>query len=223
MAGTAELLVLVFLLTQAQAWLSCMTVSCGNLGENICAQVGDGDSISLRSTSCNEDFACKYSDVMTWYTGNVTLRNNILMCTEAPTITLGDSWKCANRQASKNLVSGTYPKTCLSEDDCGLLDGSKNLCVCSPRSTGASGYCKPDISSSFFEDYWTLCTQMSGTITDKYQGYYWYLRSQFAVYYDVADLPACSNVLWEFEQMEQVKLDIAGAVLLAAYGLILVS
>lgn len=225
MAGTADLLVLTCFLALAQAWLSCMTINCGNLGENICAQMGTDDTISLRSTACNEDFSCSYSDLIAWYTQDALTRNNILMCTAMPTITLGEGWPCANRQARKNLVSGTYPKACLTDQDCELQDGTYNSCVCAPRSTSASGYCKPHISSTHFEDYWTLCTQTGNTITDANQGYYWYLRTQFAVYYDAADLPACSNVLWEFVQMSNVEADIAGAAVLlfSVYGLLIVS
>ena len=221
MSSATELLGVACFLVLAQAWLSCLTINCGNLGENICAQVGTENAISLRSTACNEDFSCSYNDIIKWYTQDATTRNNILMCTAMPIIAVGEAWPCANRQARKNLVSGSYPKACLTDQDCELQDGTFNSCVCAPRSTSASGYCKPDISSTHFEDYWTLCTQTANKITDANLGYYWYLRTQFAVYYDVADLPACSTVLWEFVQFSNVQADIAGAavLLLSVFGL----
>lgn len=130
-------------------------------------------------------------------------------------VSLGEYWPCANRQANKDLEVGTYPRNCLADQDCLYQDGTTGQCVCAPRSSSTSGYCKPDISSTYFEDYWTLCTQLGSMITDKYEGYYWYLRTQYAVYYDVSDLPACTSVLWEFVQMNDVLVEMAAGVKLA--------
>jgi hypothetical protein len=92
-----------------------------------------------------------------------------------------------------------------------LQDGTTNDCVCAPRTSGTSGFCRAHASSSYFQAYWDLCTQYSNTIEGEYEGFYWFLKLQYAVYYDTADLPACKETLWEFAQYTVANNELAGA------------
>ena len=169
---------------------------------------------------CSDGYSCSYDDVLVWYTGNVTTRPNTLHCKTQTVVNIGDNWACANRQASKNLVSGTYPKECLSNTDCALLDGTTNDCVCTPRGSHSSGFCRPDLSSSYFENYWDLCTLGGSKIKDAYTGYFWFLKSQYSVYFDVTDLPACAQNLWEFTQLKVAETGMAGSGTALALGVV---
>lgn len=182
--------------------------------ENACATLGTEGQVVLNSSPCKEDFECTTQSIMAWYNTDPITRTNVLPCTAAKELVIGANWACTNREASKNLIEGTYPKTCLSSADCQLVDGTFNECVCTPRTTGTSGYCRPNISSSYFQNYWDLCTLGNNFIKDKYEGFYWFLKTNYAVYYDTEDLPTCIANLWEFamyRDMEQEIQDNAGA------------
>ena len=192
---------------------------CSSLKQNSCAALGDGNMVSLANTTCDDGFACKFHDVLDWYTMN---NSSILPCKVADKVNIGSNWPCENREASKNLQEGEYPKECLSDGDCELMDGSKNSCVCTPRTSSTAGYCKPNVSSKYFQEYWDLCTLGSNSIYNEYVGYFWYLKIQYAVYYDVVDPPLCKGNLWEFSEFAKVQQQFAGAVgVLALAGLVL--
>jgi hypothetical protein len=90
--------------------------------------------------------------------------------------------------------------------------------VCAPRTSSSSGYCQPHVSSSYYQEYWSLCEANENVIEGKYEGFYWYLKTQYATYYEGTDLPDCKETIWEFAQ-----LTIATDELNTASGLLLVA
>lgn len=104
-----------------------------------------------------------------------------------------------------------------------LQDGTQNDCVCAPRTSSSSGYCQPHVSSSYYQEYWNLCEANENVIEGKYEGFYWYLKTQYATYYEVTDLPDCKETIWEFAQLTIAtdQLNTASELLLVA-GLFLV-
>jgi len=201
------------LLVVAQALYSCPILTCQWQAPNICASLVSSNSIALNSKPCDGLHQCNFDQILNWYSLSPT---ESLQCQPAQVISLIDAWTCGNRQTGKDLVSGNYPRTCLGDSDCTLQDGTTNGCVCAPRTTSSSGYCQPNASSAYYQSYWDLCTSNGNVIDGQYEGFYWYLRLQFAVYYDAADLPNCKETLWEFSQFTT-----ATSVLNAASGLLI--
>lgn len=204
-------LISLALLSSALGWLSCPVLTCQDLPVNICASLVNNNTIAINSNACDETRQCNYDRVMTWFSIEPSQRFPTYGCDAAQAISLGTSWTCPNRAASKNLVTGSYPRSCLTDSDCTLQDGTTNDCVCAPRTSGTSGFCRPHASSSYFQAYWDLCTQYSNTIEGQYEGFYWFLKLQYAVYYDTADLPECKETLWEFAQYTVANNELAGA------------
>ena len=210
------------LLGTALGWLSCPTITCQSLGTNTCASLLSDNSIALNSNPCDETRQCSYDLVLTWFSLDPTVRLPTYGCVDAQGISLTTTWTCPNRAASKDLVDGSYPKACLTDSDCALQDGTTNECVCTPRTGSTSGFCKPNLSSTYYSSYWDLCTSSGNIIEGQYEGFYWYLKQQYAVYYDTVDLPDCKETLWEFAQFTVASNELSGArALLLAAGLFL--
>ena len=115
---------------------------------------------------------------VTTTTTNVTTTD-----TNATAITTTTTYNCSARSDQKNLQSGSYPKECTSADDCLLEDGTANECVC-----GADGkqYCRPDINSDVFDDFWQLCEdgKMNSTSYSN-----WEIYNEYYVFVESA--PSC--------------------------------
>lgn len=209
-------------LSLALGWLSCPTITCQSLGINTCASLLSDNSIALNSNPCDETRQCNYDLVLTWFSLDPSRRLPTYGCEVAQGISLTDTWTCPNRAASKDLASGSYPKICLTDSDCMLQDGTENECVCTPRTSSTSGYCRPDTSSTYFNAYWDLCTQSNNVLEGQYEGFYWFLKLQYAVYFEATDLPDCKETLWEFAQFTVATNELSGArALLLAAGLLL--
>ena len=208
-------LVLLACLQAASAWLSCPKFTCQSLNTNTCASFVDNSTIALSSNPCDETHQCTFAQVIAWFTLDPSRRLQTYTCEPMQQLSLTETWTCPNRDADKDLVTGSYPRTCLSNSDCTLLDGTTNECICTPRTSSTSGYCKPDASSSYYLDYWNLCSQLDNVIEGQYEGLYWFLKLQYGVYYDVADPPECKSTLWEFATFSLAESEISSAAAVA--------
>jgi hypothetical protein len=127
-------------------------------------------------------------------------------------------YKCGTRKKNRDFANLSNDKTCESEDDCLLKDGSKMPCVC-----GADGkkYCIPAWDSSAFDEYWNEC----GEGLSHSQLEYWTLfKAYYSIWISSEDLPCVTKTILEINTTSSINLyaDSFGMFLIAIYGYILI-
>jgi hypothetical protein len=68
-------------------------------------------------------------------------------------------------ESGKALKSGSYPKACSTNDDCELVDGTKQSCTCSLDGTSRCELHRLDPNVNSW--YWTLCNANKATLQDQ--------------------------------------------------------
>ena len=69
---------------------------------------------------------------------------------------------CNASDADKELQEGTYPKTCVTNSDCGLKDGTVAACECA---IDGQTYCVPNkLDATVLTWYWTDCSESKMTL-----------------------------------------------------------
>lgn len=195
-------------LVVARGWVLCPLVTCAMLDSNVCAQrTKDGDVI-VNDSGCQDNYVCPFLAVLSWVESNSTA---LFACVPGSSLHAGENWQCEQRQALKNLAEGTYPKACISDDECTLMDGSTTVCACAARTSSSSGLCQPDKSSDMFEEYWEECAKRQ-VVGDPLLGLYFYLQQQYSVLYMAPDSPQCADrALFEFREFARVREEIASS------------
>ncbi|CAG9313110.1 unnamed protein product [Blepharisma stoltei] len=158
-------LVILGLLLVASNCQDCYTFTCDTLDDLVCAIVyGSQNTVTLNDKGCSY-LTCNHTYVEDAVVKSQATGDTInLPCfvgeeTENNKIQLDYYVKCETRTANRDLVNGTFPKTCNTTDDCKLKDGDYADCLC-----GMDGnkYCYADKSSELYEDFWTVCSNHDG-------------------------------------------------------------
>ena len=204
--------------------VSCPVFSCRQLDAGRCAVMNSSSAVVLNSARCDATLQCTATGVLQWFfTRLIPPPGSFYNCTaptpntELPVNWDTSLWQCPSRGTVTLLKEGTYPKRCEVDDDCVENDGAvrNNSCTCSVDSQSSLGFCKPSLSSTTFEDYWTACGQ-NGYIEGSL-GLYWFLYTNYYTLYQGSGVSCLSN-MWEMEALQQAKVAVkaAGRLLAAA-------
>jgi len=162
----------------------CVTYECQDLNQDICAKRQSG-VVLLNSLGCRAGLNCSLSDLLQWHSDPASL-NFYCEAIDPSTLVQHKSglygYHCGLRKPGQNLLLGSHPKQCFSEQDCRLEDESLSPCGCS---FGSERFCIPQWDSSVFDEYWAYCDERTGRVNDFGVIYYWtvvketYAYSQF--------------------------------------------
>lgn len=147
-------MICVVLFTLARA-LECIKFNQQPSQVNACA-TKMGAVISFNSLGCFTGYECSLESML----ANLNT-DSVYMCQSVSEPTSLQSAACDGRLPDKDLVSGGYTKECTTAADCLLQDGSSAECACG---INGKAYCRPDFSSSLFEDYWQSCKFLGGML-----------------------------------------------------------
>lgn len=145
----------------AQASLECPYMMCKSLDDGVCAQIFDV-SIWINDKGCGEKIcsAEKLYEVHRGYTFVKTDDYTIVKCYEdeetEPENIPNDKVDCFERNTDENLLEGSHPKICSTDDDCMIRSKTTTECKC-----GIDGkkYCQPMYGSNAFEEFWKRCEE----------------------------------------------------------------
>jgi hypothetical protein len=192
------------LLTTLCFSLDCLTWHCSDLEIGTCALRRDS-TILVNTHYCAGNQVCQLQEILS---SNTT---DLFQCTEkrlaleplVPDYSLVrdilNKDYCL-KELDKDLESGSHPKECERDSDCMLKDGSYSHCVCGFN----KGYCRPEWSSSYFDEWLNNCSQEL-EITLKLKDffnvfvYYPYLVSMHDIEGDC--LSAAFTDLWDLEEV----------------------
>jgi hypothetical protein len=172
----ARIALIIFFAYVANAVLTaCPKFVCSNSVENgKCATIS-GNEILLPTTGCSTGTSCSLKSIKEWYgiVSETLATTSSLNCgpfDSTPFLTFEDGdVDCASKPTGHDLVEGSYPKACTTNEDCATTDGADGQCVCGLSGTYA---CKPKSGSSYWSTYWAECTEGD----DELEGgrYYWW-------------------------------------------------
>lgn len=178
----------------------CPFMECNNLGEGICAQIYE-NGIYINDKGCPRNFTCSAEEIFKIHTETEfteELWSVNLDCYEqtnpASTNVPNTPVECPERDIDDNLVSGSHPKLCETDNDCITKNGINPPCAC-----GIYGdkYCQPLIGSDVFEQFWKRCERDS-TLTLK-EWEVWQFLVKTYVY--LVSAPPCGE-----EVLEEMKV-----------------
>lgn len=194
--------------------MTCPRFSCRHLPTNICANKKSESEVELSSSGCQPGYFCPaerlYQDW--WWYGFLSL-NSTFPCLDLKRynhieVTDGEvytKWPCDIRVEGKDLEVGSHPKSCVNEEDCRLQDGSLSACECSIKTTETSGVCRPHLSSSVFDDYWSYCPQ--GFIENSLLGFYFTTLQKYYVIKQ-SDVECAERVIWELHVLNTIHQEL---------------
>lgn len=166
--------------------MTCPVVVCEDLADNTCAQVSS-DVIKLRSHHCMTTTYCNLTNVL-----NV-IGEQVVPCESFADSEIiyddNDYRDCGIRIPHRNLVLGTYPKICTSDNDCLLQDGTVTPCKCG---INGKAYCVPDLSSNLLNQYWKKCESPYPEKNVVYRNDYYYWMWFFEYYPLIVSAPSCA-------------------------------
>lgn len=179
----------------------CWQYSCANLDDSDLCAKNEGNLFYIRNSHCGDGKICNLADVIdSFASGQPSYACQLE--TDIPAIdsdfqvdedyNFKDSSACERLQ-NKDLQSGSYPKQCITEDDCILQDTTTTSCKCGFNIS----VCVPHYSSSFFDEWYTACEESEPDRDMYYQiwmvrKYYPWLvtyanSEEFACAYEVMD------------------------------------
>mmetsp|Transcript_19560 Transcript_19560/g.35848 ORF Transcript_19560/g.35848 Transcript_19560/m.35848 type:complete len:220 (-) Transcript_19560:3948-4607(-) len=188
----------------------CPEWTCDTLGLDTCVKV-HGSQLLMNTDGCDTDFYCKLSDVNEWYALVKLPSSDEFPCTrqnfdgiDSVEVDSGE-WYCGDRNELFDLYEGSHLKRCSSRADCLSRGGWTAECMC-----GMDGfyYCKPDISSEAFDEYWDVCESVKNkTFDPQISGAYRTYWEYYAQYYIEANTaPECArSSLWEFKVLDLLE------------------
>lgn len=202
-----ELLLWVGLFTAVTAETpACPLFTCDPLTASVCANITDVQDLQvvLNSNGCAGHLGCNLDEIEYVLTQGIQTEFPCTYYAPQNFVFSSELRQCPARNSQKDLKSGSHPKTCLSVQDCELLDGSFAQCFC-----GLKRYkvCQPDVSDSIYDTFWKLCTEESNMITEKMDylwGYYYWSYPILVSAPDCADdilvqlwmtVPVCASFL----------------------------
>lgn len=176
---------------------ACIDYSCETLQSNQCAFKLSSEQVILNDDQCEDGFSCSLEDLVPWAESS---EGGYLGCRSEEDLSLykESNFQCGVKLPNKNLYIDSFPKLCLSEDDCLLEDGTYAECGC-----GMDGrsYCKASIHSDVFDDYWDECD--NGVMEDEDEVVWWTIYTEY--YLLTLGQPDCAeDVVWEFSYMTDV-------------------
>lgn len=172
----------------ALASQGCVTYQCQDLNQDLCAKRQSG-VILLNSLGCRPGLNCSLSDLLQWHSDSPSAD---FYCEAIDPSSLVQhkaglyDYHCGKRKFGRNLLLGSHPKQCVSEQDCRLEDQSLSPCGCS---FGSEDFCVPQWDSSVFDEYWAYCEEREGRVNDFGVIYYWTVVKETYTY--VQNPPFC--------------------------------
>lgn len=150
------MLFLLAVLTNVEA---CPTFTCASIDKGYCAFLDEDKNVEFATRPCPEGTGCSLLSIVNF------ADSSSAKCTKDITIEAAFDYKarCVERQPNSDLVFGTHPKECSTNNDCQIQNGNFSSCICS--FDGAS-YCQPELSSYLFDFYWEECDMHNGTVTN---------------------------------------------------------
>ena len=107
--------------------------------------------------------------------------------------------------SSKDFKTGSEYKTCESDDDCQLNDGTYGDCDCG---LDGKGYCKPEFGSSYYSEWYQLCEDGEANLV-----YYKYFVFKLALHAyletidDSDDYSCLTDVSYEASVWDEIESD----------------
>lgn len=177
MVAKVTLLALFMGLVAAQT--TCRKFECENLDGDACAIVYN-NTVSINEDDCDDGGECFMFAIRDSLEKNTLPDGYVIPCAvpdDSDDTTSNTEELDCTIDENKKLASGSYPKSCTSNTDCELLDGSFGTCTCSIDGTY---YCKPSISDpEMFPWISNYCKD--GKIKGNHIQYYLDLTAEIAV------------------------------------------
>lgn len=190
---------LILSLSSVQLSLGCPKYSCKELDSDICARMDKNNTITLNQNVCEDGMICRLPSLYLWkYQAEI---GDTLSCETAMTKEKGlQTFRvtCDERRPNRELAEGSNPKRCEVDEDCLMQDGNYTQCKCG---LGGNAYCKPDISSSIFDNYWEGCEKEWGELSNYTT--FTYAAMLNAFYSELVDPASCSNDIF----LEMILID----------------
>lgn len=179
--------------------LECPPMSCLRLYDGECAEIYE-EYVRINQQGCGGKLICTAEAIYKLYeeTEFKDLEDYVILnCyendEEANARIPDKKVDCPDRDTEDNLVEGTHPKECESDEDCETLNGVKTECKC-----GISGskICQPLIGSDAFIEFWDRCDR-EDTLSTKEWKLWEYVVDQYIL---IVTAPTCGdNILYEMK------------------------
>lgn len=192
------------------ASITCQTYTCGSFGTDICATKSSDGAIKVNENWCETGSYCLGSTLLHWSSTYLYPTNTTIFCTPGSFFNLINSSfsetftdTCLVLSSNKKFKSGNMIKSCSSDADCELVDGTYATCFCTFNSN-SNGICFSYTNNEdwFGADYVRDCGP-NNTITDRNTAVYWYLYRN-AWLLSLGDL-SCEDSMVEINFMQQLQ------------------
>lgn len=188
----------------------CYNYKCGSLADDVCGSLSDG-VITINEDGCSDsDLYCSVLGANSYFVeedvesgtypceeddGTVDSLMDRLEQFDSIDSSLWAEMDVCQYDSDKDFVSGSEHKTCESDDDCELNDGSYADCDCG---LDGKAYCQPELGSTYFSEWYQLCED--GEANAVYYKYFLFkasLHSYIETIEDIDDSSCISDVSYE--------------------------
>jgi hypothetical protein len=178
--------------------LECPPMTCLRLDDGQCAEIHE-EFVRINQQGCGGKLICTAEAIYQLFEetefedSKKPVKLNCYGTYEEEQVPIPDkNVNCPIRDAKDNLVQGTHPKECKSDEDCETLNGVKSECKC-----GISGgkFCQPLIGSDAFIEFWDRCDRKN-TLSTKEWKLWEYVVKQYIL---IVTAPTCGDILYELK------------------------
>ncbi len=146
-----------WLAIEVMGGIRCPQVDCQPYQKGICA-VSAGSELHVNTNPCYPTETCSITSLLEWW--STAQPQAQYLCSSQPALlrntTITVPQTCLEEDEAHEFKAGRGRVSCLSDEDCQLVNGSAGTCVCTLQQSGL-GVCVPDIQNDVFEGYWEDC------------------------------------------------------------------
>lgn len=201
----------VFLLFSSAASIICPAFDCDTLDSNVCASEISDDNFKINANGCETGYSCKGTIVLLWSEKEIYETNTTLFCEPGSSFSTLNSFypktyqeSCLAHDPNKMFKNGGgFVKSCSSDLDCELVDGTYSECMCTFKSDN-TGICLSSVELEDWlgDDYVRDCRD-NGFIEDRNTALYW-MTYRFAWIYSLGSL-SCVNFFSEIDSLQELQ------------------